>query len=257
MPTLLRRDPGLWLLLHLRPPGDRRGDRHGRCSVCGADARFVRNVWVLPRDLARTVPEGFADRESQLCDVCGSSRRVRLLADVLLAHYGGGQSPSIASLVEDDGFRGLEIAEINAIGRMHPFLAALPRLTYAEYPEQDIQALTYPDASFDLLLTSETLEHVPDFCRALAETRRVLRPGGRHVFTVPVDPRLERTRSRDGLEPVHHGRGGGPFALVTRRNDMLAYTDFGLDLPDLLREQGFEPEVHGSGVEAVYCAVAR
>jgi SAM-dependent methyltransferase len=164
---------------------------------------------------------------------------------------------SIASLVEDDGFRNLEIAEINAIGRMHPFLAPLPRLTYDEYPEQDIQALSYTDASFDLVLTSETLEHVPDFRRALAETRRVLRPGGRHVFTVPVDPRLERTRSRDGLEPVHHGRGGGPFALVTRRNDMLACTDFGLDLPDILREHGFEPEVHGSGIGTVYCAVAR
>jgi SAM-dependent methyltransferase len=257
VPTLLRRDPGLWLLLHLRPPRDRRGDRRGRCSVCGADARFVRNAWVLPRDLARIAPEGFADRESLLCDACGSSRRVRMLADVLLGHYGAGRVVSVAGLVEDAAFREFDIAEINAIGRMHPFLARLPRLTYAEYPEQDIQALTYPDGAFDLVLTSETLEHVPDFRRALAETRRVLRSGGRHLFTVPVDPRLERTRSRDGLEPVHHGRGGGPFALVTRRNDMLAFTDFGLDLPEILREQGFEPVVHGSGVETVYCAVAR
>lgn len=216
----------------------------------------MRNSWVLPRDLARIAPEGFADRESLLCTACGSSKRVRLLADVLLEHYGG-VAQSIARLVEDERFRALDVAELNAVGRMHPFLAALPRLTYAEYPEEDIQALTYPDASFDLLLTSETLEHVADFRRALAETRRVLRPGGRHVFTVPLDPRLQHTRSREGLEPVHHGRGGGPFALVTRRNDMLAYTDFGLDLPDLLREEGFEPEVHGSGIETVYCAVAR
>lgn len=256
MATLLLSDPGLWLLLHLRPPGDRRGDRRGTCSVCGADARFVRNSWVLPRDLARIAPQGFADRESLLCAACGSSKRVRLLADVLLELYGNGAS-SIARLVEEDGFRALEIAELNAVGRMHSFLAPLPRLTHAEYPEQDIQALTYADASFDLVLTSETLEHVVDFRRALAETRRVLRPGGRHVFTVPLDPRLARTRSREGLEPVHHGRGGGPFALVTRRNDMLAYTDFGLDLPDLLREAGFEPEVHGAGIEVVYCAVAR
>jgi hypothetical protein len=38
---------------------------------------------------------------------------------------------------------------------------------------------------------------------------------------------------------------------------MLAHTDFGLDVPDLLREAGFEAEVHGSGLETVYCAVAR
>ncbi len=182
--------------------------------------------------------------------------RVRILADVLLEHYAG-EARSIVGLVEEERFRLLDIVELNSIGRMHPLLAHLPRLTYAEYPEQDIQALTYPDASFDLVLTSETLEHVPDFRRALAETRRILRIGGRHVFTVPLDPRLERTRSRDGMTPIHHGRGGGPYGLITRRNDMLAYTDFGLDVPDLLREAGFEPEVHGSGIETVYCAIAQ
>ncbi len=36
---------------------------------------------------------------------------------------------------------------------------------------------------------------------------------------------------------------------------MLTYTDFGLDLPELLREAGFEPEVHGQ-VEMVFCGVA-
>lgn len=254
--ALLRRDPGLWLLLHLRPPHDRRGDRCGQCAVCGSDARFVRNSWVLPGDLARVAPEGFVDRESQFCSTCGSSLRVRMLADVLLAHYAD-EARSIARLVEEDHFRAFDIAELNAVGRMHAQLARLPRLEYAEYPEQDIQALSYPDASFDLLLTSETLEHVSDFQRALSETRRVLRAGGRHIFTVPVDPRLARTRSRVGLPPVHHGRGGGPFALVTRRNDMLAHTDFGLDLPDILRDAGFDAETYGSGVDTVYCAVAR
>jgi SAM-dependent methyltransferase len=256
VPGLLRRDPCLWLLLHLRPFGDRGGDRDGRCSVCGSGTRFVRNSWVLPRELASVAPVGFADRESQFCGSCGSSLRVRSLADVLLEHYAG-KAQSIAGLVEEEQFRLLDIAELNSIGRMHPVLARLPRLTYAEYPDEDIQGLTYPDAAFDLVLTSETLEHVPDFRQALIETRRVLRPGGRHIFTVPLDPRLQQTRSRAGMMPIHHGRGGGPFALVTRRNDMLAYTDFGLDVPDLLREAGFEAEVHGSGLETVYCAVAR
>jgi hypothetical protein len=43
---------------------------------------------------------------------------------------------------------------------------------------------------------------------------------------------------------------------VTRRNDMLVYTDFGQDVPDLLREAGFDVEVHGSGLETVFCARA-
>ena len=251
-----RPDPGLWLLLHLRPLGNGRGDLKGGCSVCGAATRFVRNSWVLPREFARDAPEGFVDRESLFCASCGSSKRVRILADVLLEHYAD-EADSIAGLVGEESFRRLDIVELNSIGRMHPLLARLPRLTYAEYPDEDIQALTYTDAAFDLVLTSETLEHVPDFRRALVETRRILRPGGRHIFTVPLDPRLQRTRSREGMPPVYHGRGGGPFALVTRRNDMLAYTDFGVDLPDLLREAGFEAEVHGSNAETVYCATAR
>ena len=253
---LLARDPGLWLLLHLRRPGDGRGDRHGVCSVCGVTTRFRRNSWVLPRELMHVAPPGLADRESLFCSSCGSSMRVRVLADVLLLHYAD-TAGSIRALVEEDGFRGLDVLELNAVGRMHPLLAPLPQLTYAEYPDQDIQALTYPDASFDLVLTSETLEHVPDFRQALRETRRVLRPGGRHVFTVPLDSRLEHTCSREGLPPVHHGRGGGPYSVVTRRNDMVVYTDFGLDLPRLLEEAGFEAEVHGTGAETVYCGIAR
>jgi len=37
---------------------------------------------------------------------------------------------------------------------------------------EDICRLTYADASFDLVLSSDTLEHVPDFRAALRETRR-------------------------------------------------------------------------------------
>jgi SAM-dependent methyltransferase len=145
------------------------------------------------------------------------------------------------------------VAEINAAGRMHPFLAPLPGLTYVEYPEEDVQELSWPDASFDLVLTSETLEHVPDLHQALREIRRVLRPGGRHVFTVPVDPLLPVTRSRSGQPPQHHGRGGGPFALVNRRADLLAHWDVGADVPELLREAGYEPEVYGEGVTTIFC----
>ena len=118
---------------------------------------------------------------------------------------------------------------------------------HVEYPEEDIQALSWADGSFDLVLTSETLEHVPDPALALRETLRVLRPGGRHVFTVPLDPAVEATRSRADLPAEHHGRGGGPFALVTRKADMVVYTDFGPDLGDVVRAAGFAYEARGTG----------
>lgn len=256
MTGVLRRDPGLWLLFHLRRPRDRRGDTRGTCAVCGAETRFVRNSWILPAELAGEWPPAFVDRESQLCSQCGSNRRVRRVAEVLLRLYGDG-ARSVPELVREERFRELEVAEINSIGRMHAFLAEHPRLAYSEYPDEDLMRLSYPDARFDLVLTSDTLEHVPDPRLALRETRRVLRVGGRHVFTVPHDPRRAVTRSRRGLPPQHHGRGGGPYSLVTRRADMLAHTDFGADVPELLREAGFEPESYFDGVETVFAGVAR
>ena len=49
----------------------------------------------------------------------------------------------------------------------------------------DIQAMAYPDASFDTVISCETVEHVPDWRRALCELARVVRPGGRLFLTTP------------------------------------------------------------------------
>ncbi len=45
------------------------------------------------------------------------------------------------------------------------------------------------DASVDVVLATETLEHVPDPSGFLAQARRVLRPGGRLILTVPFAAR--------------------------------------------------------------------
>ncbi|MBV9957295.1 MAG: methyltransferase domain-containing protein [Acidobacteria bacterium] len=49
----------------------------------------------------------------------------------------------------------------------------------------DIQALAHPDASFDTVISCETVEHVPDSRRAINELARVLKPGGRLFLTAP------------------------------------------------------------------------
>ena len=92
--------------------------------------------------------------------------------------------------------------------------------------------------------------------QGMLEIRRVLRPGGRHVFTVPIKPNLATSRSRGGESPEYHGRGGGPFSLVTRKADMLAHTDFGTDLPEWLDRTGFACEIFGSGIDSVFVAQA-
>jgi SAM-dependent methyltransferase len=49
----------------------------------------------------------------------------------------------------------------------------------------DILAIPEPDASFDAILCTEVLEHVPDPIRAVDEMARLLRPGGSLIITAP------------------------------------------------------------------------
>lgn len=63
----------------------------------------------------------------------------------------------------------------------------------AEAEQQDLTDLPYPDRSFDLVLCSHVLEHIPDDRKAIAEIARVLRPGGHAIVMVPIDRRRERT----------------------------------------------------------------
>jgi SAM-dependent methyltransferase len=50
---------------------------------------------------------------------------------------------------------------------------------------EDAMSLSFADASFDLVISSECIEHVPEPARAVGEMLRVLRPGGRLVLTTP------------------------------------------------------------------------
>ena len=72
----------------------------------------------------------------------------------------------------------------------------------------DARALPFPDGAFDLVLSSSTLEHIPDFWRACSEMKRVLGPGSvlivcmpGYVRSTPLLSRLQRlTRGFSGLQ---------------------------------------------------------
>ena len=57
-----------------------------------------------------------------------------------------------------------------------------PRL---RFEVQDIESLPYDDGAFDLVVSCETIEHVPHPPVAVAELARVLRPGGTLLLTTP------------------------------------------------------------------------
>ena len=101
----------------------------------------------------------------------------------------------------------------------------------------DAVSLPFPDASFDRIIASEVLEHIPDDRAAIAELARVLARGGHLAVTVPAwlsetvcwwlsdayhaplaegghvriytEPELRRKLSEAGLEPggAHHAHG--------------------------------------------------
>ena len=64
----------------------------------------------------------------------------------------------------------------------------------------DVQALPFPDDSFDAVLAAWMLYHVPDLDRGLSEIARVLRPGGRLVATTNSADHLAELLALGGIE---------------------------------------------------------
>ncbi len=63
-----------------------------------------------------------------------------------------------------------------------PLSAALPHLERASLVRCDAVRLPFPENSFDAVLSSDFLEHVPDLRAVVAEAARVLRPGGLFLY---------------------------------------------------------------------------
>ncbi len=67
---------------------------------------------------------------------------------------------------------------------------AMKNVSAATKVVTSVTAMSFDAASFDCVLCSEVLEHVPDDQQAVAELRRVLKPGGVLIVTVPYQKRF-------------------------------------------------------------------
>jgi SAM-dependent methyltransferase len=89
----------------------------------------------------------------------------------------------------------------------------------------DITCLPFADGTFDLLICSEVLEHIPDHRRAISEMVRVLKPGAQLALSVPRrgPEALCWALSRD----YRHAPGG--HVRIYRFEDLVALlTNYGL-----------------------------
>ena len=78
-----------------------------------------------------------------------------------------------------------ELADVDTMLQAMGQAGEAPKSAKAQVVVGDALALPYPDGTFDAVIASEILEHIPDDDAAIAELIRVLRPGGTLAVTVP------------------------------------------------------------------------
>jgi len=84
------------------------------------------------------------------------------------------------------------MAALGALGEIHGCDLSVDALAMCrsrgdwELSCSTVEAMAYPDERFDVVVSADVLEHVPDDHRAMREMVRVLRPGGLLVAAVPA-----------------------------------------------------------------------
>jgi len=144
-------------------------------------------------------------REDLIADVSQSINRHRQIICALSLAIFGSPHSSLTNIADYINKRRLRVYSADANSPMFHLLEALlePELfVYSEFfgPQyrsgdivrgirhEDLQATSFADESFDIIITSEVFEHIPDSIVAEREVVRILKPGGIYCFTVPCIP---------------------------------------------------------------------
>jgi len=214
--------------------------------VCGTSQTFCRGHVAL--------------REGYRCRTCQASLRYQGQARELVRAYATDGATHLAELVREAGFQCLDVWEPGVLGPLRAHLSRLPGYVTSDFrPDvprgevddgvrcEDLTELTFPDGSFDLVVTSDIFEHVRSPEAGFREVCRVLRPGGRHVFSIPIQqpwrsttlPLVDTSGPEDLylVPPQYH--------LGPNKSLHLVYNEFGQDLLELLDRIGFDTEVAG------------
>lgn len=197
--------------------GARRGLVFGDCPICEGPTIFVR--------------EGSWLRDQFKCARCLSIPRWRALIRVLESHFPGWRELSIHESSPSGAASGKLARECKHCVQTHWFPGVPPGAMHDGYRCEDLEQQTFPDGSFDLVVTQDVFEHVLDPAKGFAEIARTLKPGGAHVFTIPWYPQkqtlVRAVRDENGavrhlVKPSYHGNPIDP-------QGSLVVTDWGAD----------------------------
>lgn len=206
----------------------------GPCPICEAVVPFV--VW------------GSDFRNQFLCEGCRdySVPRERALARVVKRLFPDWRDRAIHETSPVDRGFSAQMKRSCAGYVATQFYPGEPLgIVVGAFRNENIERSTFPDETFDIVVSQDVLEHVDDFAAAIRDTMRTVRPGGAHVFTTPtmlLATTVQWATYVDGrirwfFEPEYHGNpideSGSPVTW-----------HYGYDLPDLIhRRTGFAVEV--------------
>jgi len=211
------------------------------CPVCNNNI-FNQSDILRPRLIDEwnlsTEEVAYINRQQGLfCTSCGCNLRSMTLAASILRQYNF--NGVFKDFHKSQTGQKSNILEINEACGLHYYLSKFKKCRYVSYPLVDMQNLPYENFTFDIIIHSDTLEHVKDSLLGLKECFRVLKNNGKIFYTIPIiHERL--SKRRDGLPSSYHG-----IQDETQGEDYKVWTEYGADFWVELIKAGFrEISIH-------------
>ena len=110
---------------------------------------------------------------------------------------------------------------------------------------EDLRQTSFGNNTLDLIMSTEVFEHIPDPYKAFREVHRILKPNGKHIFTVPFDANTIKDEAHAELFDGELRWRGKPLYHVDsmRAEGVPVFQIFGQEMASNLCKMGFKVEV--------------